>query len=137
MIDRDVYWLITIVVLTCPILYSILPNIPVPVSESSRTFEAIFAGIHYLRANRIVLGAILFDLVIVLFGSVIALLPIYAVDILETDADGLGLLRAMPALGSVIVGFTLARMSPIRRARRKLFLVLVVFSFSIFAVAFS
>ena len=40
-----------------------------------------------------VLGAILFDLVIVLFGSVIALLPIYAVDILETDADGLGLLR--------------------------------------------
>ena len=83
------------------------------------------------------MGAILFDLVIVLFGSVIALLPIYAVDILETDADGLGLLRAMPALGSVIVGFTLARMSPIRRARRKLFLVLVVFSFSIFAVAFS
>ena len=136
-IDRDVYWLITIVVLTCPILYSIVPNITVPVSESSRTFEAIFAGIHYLRANRIVLGAILFDLVIVLFGSVIALLPIYAADILETNADGLGLLRAMPALGSVIVGFTLARMSPIRRAGRKLFLVLVVFSFSIFTFAFS
>jgi len=58
-------------------------------------------------------------------------------DILETDADGLGLLRAMPALGSVIVGFTLARMGPIRRAGRKLFLVLVVFSFSIFAFALS
>lgn len=136
-IDRDVYWLITIVVLACPILYRILPDIPVPVSESSRTFAAIFAGIHYLRANRLVLGAILFDLVIVLFGSVIALLPIYAVDILEADADGLGLLRAMPALGSVIVGFTLARISPIRRAGRKLFLALVVFSFSIFAFAFS
>ena len=48
----------------------------------------------------LVFGAILFDLVIVLFGSVIALLPIYAVDILETEADGLGLLRAKPAVGS-------------------------------------
>ena len=136
-IDRDVYWLMTAIVLICPVLYSLLPNIPVPVSENSRTFEAIFAGIHYLRANMMVLGAILFDLVIVLFGSVIALLPIYAVDILETDADGLGLLRAMPALGSVIVGFTLARMSPMRRVGQKLFVVLVLFSFSILGFAFS
>ena len=136
-IDRDVYWLMTAVVLICPVLYSLLPNIPVPVSENSRTFEAIFAGIRYLRANMMVLGAILFDLVIVLFGSVIALLPIYAVDILETDADGLGLLRAMPALGSVMVGFTLARMSPMRRVGQTLFVVLVLFSFSILAFAFS
>ena len=136
-IDRDVYWLITAVVMICPILYSLLPTIPVPVAENTRTFEGIFAGIHYLRANMMVLGAILFDLVIVLFGSVIALLPIYAIDILETDADGLGLLRAMPALGSVVVGITLARMSPMRRVGRKLFVVLVLFSFSILAFAIS
>ena len=136
-IDRDVYWLMTAIVLICPVLYSLLPNIPVPVSENSRRSKAIFAGIHYLRANMMVFGAILFDLVIVLFGSVIALLPIYAVDILETDADGLGFLRAMPALGSVIVGFTLARMSPMRRVGRKLFVVLVLFSFSILGFAFS
>ena len=41
--------------------------------------QSYIAGIHYLRANMMVFGAILFDLVIVLFGSVIALLPIYAV----------------------------------------------------------
>ena len=93
--------------------------------------QAIFAGIHYLRANMMVFRAILFDLVIVLFGSVIALLPIYAVDILETDADGLGLLRAMPTVGSVVVGLTLARMSLMRNVGRKLFLVLVLFSLTI------
>ena len=136
-IDRDVYWLMTAIVLVCPILYSLLPNIPVLSSENSRTFKAIFAGIHYLRVNMMVFGAILFDLVIVLFGSVIALLPIYAVDILETDADGLGLLRAMPAVGSVVVGFTLARMSPMRHVGQKLFLVLVLFSMTILIFAFS
>ncbi|MBU25640.1 MAG: MFS transporter [Gammaproteobacteria bacterium] len=136
-IDRDVYWLITAIVLICPVLYGLLPNIPVPESENLRTLKAIFAGIYYLRANVMVLGAILFDLVIVLFGSVIALLPIFAIDILETDADGLGLLRAMPAIGSVIVGFTLARMRPMRHVGQKLFLVLIIFSFSILAFAFS
>ena len=136
-IDRDVYWLMTAIVLVCPILYSFLPNIPVLLSENSRTFKAIFAGIHYLRVNMMVFGAILFDLVIVLFGSVIALLPIYAVDILDTDADGLGLLRAMPAVGSVVVGFTLARMSPMRHVGQKLFLVLVLFSMTILIFAFS
>jgi MFS family permease len=87
--------------------------------------------------NSVVFGAILFDLVIVLFGSVIALLPIYAVDILGADADGLGLLRAMPAVGSVVVGFTLARMSPMRQVGQKLFLVLVLFSITILVFAFS
>jgi MFS family permease len=82
-------------------------------------------------------GAILFDLVIVLFGSVIALLPIYVVDILDTDADGLGLLRAMPAVGSVVVGLALARMSPMRNVGQKLFLVLVLFSMAILAFALS
>ena len=136
-IDRDVYWLMTAIVLICPILYSFLPNIPVPSLENSRTLKAFFAGIHYLRVNSVVFGAILFDLVIVLFGSVIALLPIYAVDILGADADGLGLLRAMPAVGSVVVGFTLARMSPMRQVGQKLFLVLVLFSITILVFAFS
>lgn len=136
-IDRDVYWLMTAIVLICPTLYSFLPNIPVPPLENSRTLKAFFAGIHYLRVNSVVFGAILFDLVIVLFGSVIALLPIYAVDILGADADGLGLLRAMPAVGSVVVGFTLARMSPMRQVGQKLFLVLVLFSITILVFAFS
>lgn len=136
-IDRDVYWLMTAIVLICPILYSFLPNIPVSSLENSRTLKAFFAGIHYLRVNSVVFGAILFDLVIVLFGSVIALLPIYAVDILGADADGLGLLRAMPAVGSVVVGFTLARMSPMRQVGQKLFLVLVLFSITILVFAFS
>jgi MFS family permease len=136
-IDREVYWLMTAIVVLCPMLYSFLPNIPVPSSENSRTFKAVFAGIYYLRANMMVSGAILFDLVIVLFGSVIALLPIYVVDILDTDADGLGLLRAMPAVGSVVVGLALARMSPMRNVGQKLFLVLVLFSMAILAFALS
>lgn len=136
-VDRYVYWLMVVIVMLCPLFYAFLPNVPVPFEKNSRTLKAVFGGIHYLRANTMVAGVILFDLVIVLFGSVIALLPIYAVDILGTDADGLGLLRAMPAIGSVLVGFTLARLNPMHGVGHKLFLVLVLFSFStiIFAVS--
>ena len=44
-IDREVYWLMTAIVLVCPVMYSFLPNIPVPSLKNSRTFGAIFAGI--------------------------------------------------------------------------------------------
>jgi|TARA_B110000305_G_C19461645_1_gene654876 MFS family permease len=136
-IDRNVYWLMCAIVWMCPLLYLYLPAIPVPSSDNSRNLKAVFAGLTYLRANSMVLGAIMLDLVIVLLGSVIALLPIYAVDILKTDADGLGLLRAMPAIGSVLVGITLSRMAPMNRVGQKLFLVLVLFSLSTLVFAYS
>ena len=68
----------------------------------------IFAGLRYVRDNKIVLGAISLDLVVVFFGGVTALLPVFARDILHVGTEGLGFLRAAPALGAGIVAFLLA-----------------------------
>jgi len=62
-------------------------------------------GLHYVRRNRIVLGAISLDLFAVLLGGATAMLPIYARDILKVGASGLGHLRAAPAVGSAAMAF--------------------------------
>ena len=73
------------------------------------TMRFILGGFAYIRAQKVVLGAISLDLFATLFGGVTALLPAYARDILQTGPDGLGLLRAAPALGAVIASVYLAR----------------------------
>jgi MFS family permease len=67
------------------------------------TLKSIFGGIEYIRRHPVVLGAISLDLFATLLGGATALLPIYARDILGTGPWGLGLLRAAPAVGAVLV----------------------------------
>ncbi|MGA2636396.1 MFS transporter [Methylocella sp.] len=76
---------------------------------SGEADAGLLAGFSYLRANRLVLGAISLDLFAVLLGGVTALLPIFARDILAVGPTGLGLLRSGPAIGAVLVGLVLAR----------------------------
>ena len=76
--------------------------------------KSALAGLRYIRSNKVVLGAISLDLFAVLFGGVTALLPIYARDILMVGPMGLGILRAAPAMGAILVGLVLT-MLPLRR----------------------
>jgi MFS family permease len=71
------------------------------------TLETIVAGFRYIRHEKIVLGAISLDLFAVLLGGATALLPVYAHDILEVEAWGLGMLRAGPAIGAIGVALYL------------------------------
>ncbi|ATE64517.1 MFS transporter [Rhizorhabdus dicambivorans] len=85
---------------------------PVPRTEvdgSRNPWAQMLEGLSYLRRNRLVLGAISLDLFAVLLGGATAMLPIYARDILHVGSDGLGHLRAAPAVGAVIVAFWLSR----------------------------
>lgn len=77
---------------------------PVPRSEIApgRPLQRMAEGLSYIRRNRLVLGAITLDLFAVLLGGVVAMLPVYARDILEVGAQGLGPLRAAPALGATL-----------------------------------
>ncbi len=75
---------------------------------NARGYAMALEGLRYVRDNKIVLGAILIDLVVVFFGGATALLPVFARDILQTGAGGLGLLRAAPAFGAAIVALILA-----------------------------
>ena len=75
--------------------------------KNSTAFERAVAGIHYVKAHPIILGAISLDLFAVLLGGATALLPVYAKDILQVGAFGNGLLRTAPAIGAVVTGLWL------------------------------
>ncbi len=91
------------------------------------TLENLFAGILFIKQRPILLGAITLDLFAVLFASVIALLPVYAKDILNVGPQGLGLLRCAPAIGAAIMSIVLARVGMHGNAGRNLFLSIAVF----------
>lgn len=81
---------------------------PIPKTSLDRKanpWRQMIDGLHYVRKNRIVLGAISLDLFAVLLGGATAMLPIYARDILKVGASGLGHLRAAPAVGSAAMAF--------------------------------
>ncbi|QDP20112.1 MFS transporter [Sphingomonas xanthus] len=82
-------------------LFTIGP-LPRIVLRPGRPLRQMIDGLAYVRGNRLVLGAITLDLFAVLLGGAIAMLPLYARDILHVGADGLGPLRAAPALGATL-----------------------------------
>jgi MFS family permease len=93
-----------------------------PVSVAS-----LLSGFVYIRDHPIVLGAISLDLFAVLLGGATALLPVFARDILHTDSIGLGVLRAMPAVGALLTSVFLARNPFRRRVGFTMFAAVVVF----------
>ncbi|MEZ5987458.1 MAG: MFS transporter [Hyphomonas sp.] len=85
---------------------SMILTIPKPAQKSSKeptTLRTLLGGFSYVWKEKVVLGAISLDLFAVLLGGAVALLPIYARDILELGPSGLGLLRAAPGVGAVIM----------------------------------
>ena len=79
---------------------------PIPrtaLDRKANPFRQMIDGLHYVRHNRLVLGAISLDLFAVLLGGATAMLPIYARDILHVGPQGLGLLRLAPAVGAVAI----------------------------------
>jgi MFS family permease len=101
------------------------------------SLSTVFAGFAFLGKQPVVLGAISLDLFAVVFGGVTALLPIYAKDILQTGPWGLGLLRAAPAVGALILGVALAYMPLDRHVGRKLFVSVAIYGASILVFAYS
>ena len=84
------------------IFYFSIPNKPVPPSTAEQgVVEKITAGLRFVFKNQIVLSAISLDLFAVLFGGAVALLPVFAKDILHVGPEGLGLLRAASSVGAV------------------------------------
>jgi len=91
------------------------------------TMETLLAGVHFIRAKPVVLGAISLDLFAVLLGGATALLPIFARDILHVGPEGLGLLRGAPAVGALLMSLALAHWTIRRRAGAILFGCVAVF----------
>lgn len=77
---------------------------------------SVTRGLAFLRTEPVILGAIFLDLFAVLFGGAVALLPVFARDILHVGEQGLGVLRAAPAVGAVAMSLLIMRLPPMRRS---------------------
>ncbi len=106
-------------------------------SSDSAALSAMFQGLIYIWRKKVVLGAISIDLMAVLFGGVLGLLPVYASDVLHVGPGGLGLMRAMPAFGALGVGLILAQLHSPGRMGLVLFASLAVFGTSIVVFSLS
>jgi len=98
-----------------------------PAPRAPVTMDTLLAGVRFIRAKPVVLGAISLDLFAVLLGGAVALLPIYARDILHVGPEGLGLLRGAPAMGALLMSLVLARWTITRRAGAILFGCVAIF----------
>ena len=97
----------------------------------------VVEGIRFVRDRPIVLGAISLDLFAVLLGGAVALLPIFARDILHVGPMGLGLLRSAPAAGAAFMAFTLARYPIERKSGTHLFVAVAIFGLATVAFGLS
>jgi len=93
--------------------------------------QSLKAGLSFVFKTKAILVAITLDMVAVLFGGAIALLPIYAQDILNVGSQGFGMLRAAPAVGSLIIMFTSAYIPVTKNAGKKLLTAIFCFGISI------
>jgi len=105
-----------------------------PRAKEPVSWETLLAGIRYVWSNKPILGAISLDLFAVLLGGAVALLPIFARDLLKIGPWGLGVLRSAPAIGAAITALTLAYIPLKRRAGITMFAC--VFLFGIATIVF-
>jgi len=98
------------------------------------SYHEALEGLRYIRRNKLILGAISLDLFAVLLGGAVALLPVYASEILKVGASGLGILRAAPGVGAVVMALALAHW-PLRRHAGAIMLWCVC-GFGVFTVVF-
>ena len=104
------------------------PKIGEPIMDSLK------AGLSFVFKTKAILVSITLDMVAVLFGGAIALLPIYAQDILNVGSEGFGMLRAAPAVGALIIMFSSAYIPVTKNAGKKL--LIAIFSFGISIIVF-
>jgi len=111
--------------------------LPPPVGERLPLAESLTSGFRFIFSNQIVLAALSLDMFAVLFGGAVALLPIFAADILRAGPDALGYLRAAPSVGSVAMAVLLTFVPLRRGAGRKLLWAVAGFGLATIAFALS
>ena len=106
-------------------------------AHSTTRLGSLLAGLRFVRRTPVLLGAITLDLVAVLFGGAVALLPLFARDVLDSGPVGLGILRSGPAVGALLAGAMMTRRPLQGSAGRKLLLVVGIFGASMLVFGLS
>jgi MFS family permease len=102
-----------------------------PGAPAAPGIESVLEGLRFVGRTRMLLGAILLDLLVVLFGGAVALLPVFARTILHVGPEGLGILRAAPAVGALLAAALLTRRPLVRKAGRRLLLMVGIYGASL------
>jgi MFS family permease len=113
----------------CIVYVGVLRTLPAirPPRVKQTTRRDLFAGLAFIRRTPVFRAAITLDLFAVLLGGAVALLPIFAKDVLEVGPSGLGILQAAPAVGALLMGLVLAHRPPTRRPGYVLLLAVAAF----------
>lgn len=112
-------------------------NYPATFIPKENIFKSLSEGIRFVFKSKMILGALSLDMFSVFFGGAVALMPIFAHDILKVGAEGLGFMRAAPALGAVVTMFILAKYPPMNKPWRNLLLAVAGFGISIICFGLS
>ena len=132
------YWMtVALLVLSIIATASIKPVYPPPMDADKHPVRLMIEGIKYTFSERFLLGTITLDLFAVLLAGATALLPVYARDILHVGPEGLGQLRAAPALGAVIVAVYLAFKPLKHNVGAKMLIAVIIFGFATIGFGFS
>lgn len=116
------------------VLFALIQSRPPVRSVNLRPWQSLVEGLRFLFQKRVVLSAITLDLFAVLLGGAVALLPIYATDVLHVGPWGLGFLRSAPSAGAFVLALVLAHRKPFERAG--ITLLLCVAGFGVVTIIF-
>ncbi len=109
------------------VLVSLIKGRELALSRKATTRESLMEGIHFIRKTKVILAAITLDMFAVLLGGAVTLLPVYATDILKVGPLGLGLMRAAPSIGALIIVVVLTHLPAFKHAGRTLLLAVAGF----------
>jgi MFS family permease len=128
---------VLLLIATSLVFLFLLPRIqnPAPLSHAEKLSGRILTGIRFVKNHKILLPAMTMDMVAVLFGGLVAILPLFADQVLQVGAQGLGWLRAAPAIGSLAIAMVISRF-PLGQNAGKLLLI-CVFGFGMTNLAFA
>jgi MFS family permease len=118
-------------------LIYLLKSYPPVFVPKENIWKSLSEGISFVFKNKMMIGAMSLDLFSVFFGGAVALLPVFANEILKVGAQGLGIMRAMSSLGAVLTMLAMARFSPMGRPWRNLLIAVTGFGCSIICFALS
>lgn len=121
--------------LVCIVFF--VKNYPPHFVPRENIFESLAVGIKFVFHNRMILGALSLDMFSVFFGGAVALMPVFAHDILKVGSEGLGFMRAAPAAGAVITMFIMAKYPPMNKPWRNLLFAVAGFGLSIICFGLS
>lgn len=133
-------WVVVGILVVTQGMLLLISKKPIPQTDEEEKvslWQSIKEGIQFVYEQKILLYSISLDLAAVLFGGVIAILPVFAEDILKVGAEGLGILRAAPSVGAVLTIFMTAYFPPARHAWRNMLIAVAGFGVAtlVFAVS--